>query len=60
MNAVRIIGIALLLALVLAATTPVYAKPPKTSNSCQAWADYFNTGQLDTRRWVVANGPAPG
>lgn len=28
--------------------------------ACSAWHDDFSKGVLDTSRWIVANGPAPG
>lgn len=48
-----------ILALTLAASTMALAGKPATS-TCPLWQDSFNAGQLDTTRWVVANGPAPG
>ena len=29
-------------------------------NPCSGWEDNFNTGSLDTSRWTVASGQAPG
>ena len=58
MNGGRKIGRALILGLVFTVTTLAHAKPKQSP--CQGWQDYFNTGQLDTTRWVVANGRAPG
>ena len=48
------LGLALLLNAGAVAATPHKSQP------CVAWQDSFNTGQLDTSRWVVANGRAPG
>lgn len=36
------------------------SKGKLTTNTCPAWQDSFNTGQLDTTRWIVASGQAPG
>ncbi len=55
MKVSRKIQKALVLGLILTAATLVEAKGP-----CKAWQDNFNTGHLDTTRWVVANGRAPG
>ncbi len=30
------------------------------TTACSAWSDDFSTGRLDTSRWVVSNGHAPG
>lgn|SRR5574340_875943 len=46
--------------LLVASELAVAARPPKKNQPCQAWQDSFNTGQLDTSRWVVATGQAPG
>ena len=36
------------------------AGPNQQTSTCSAWQDNFNTGQLDTTRWTVASGQAPG
>ncbi len=35
----------------------IFFAPPSTT---LAWQDSFNTGQLDSSRWAIANGQAPG
>jgi len=52
---------AIILGLVLGTALLATAAPRKPKpTSCSAWQDSFNTGQLDTSRWVVATGQAPG
>ncbi|MGH9492106.1 MAG: glycoside hydrolase family 16 protein [Terriglobales bacterium] len=45
----------------VAGSAPAAAAPRNEGkDSCRAWKDSFNTGQLDATRWMVANGRAPG
>ncbi len=55
---VRALAVCVLLLAGVAAASGARAKP--TAQGCAAWVDYFNKGALDTTRWVVASGRAPG
>ncbi len=49
------------LSIVLAGSLLASAAPKKPRQaSCQAWQDSFNSGSLDSSRWVIASQQAPG
>ncbi len=48
------------LLMIVAGTLLATAASKKPPSSCLAWQDSFNLGYLDTSRWVVATGTAPG
>jgi len=48
----------LTLAAVVAPPQPVFSKTP--TNACPAWQDNFVGTQLDSTRWVIGSGQAPG
>ena len=49
-------GVAVVTGLIAVATATVLGQSAKRT----AWSDDFTAGALDSRRWVIAAGPAPG
>ncbi len=53
-------GLLSALLIVLTSAARISALPAGGGGPNSAWSDDFNTSSLDTQRWVVANGQAPG
>ena len=59
-TSITVLALILGTAVMAAAARKPKPTPPPAPASCTAWTDSFNTGALDTSRWVAADGPAPG